>query len=143
MLGPVVGGSANGKANHVRHLHRVALGAEGKAHALERAEQVEVALGAHGVEHLIAREIVDLDDEPGAQIAKFLRQAAKPSPARTSSSTGEGAFIRPHASGSDTMPAMTGLVERFAPGVPIDPCGRMQKLWANGAGDPCQQNHWR
>jgi hypothetical protein len=77
VLGPVIEDRPAVEPDHVRHLHRVALGAERQAHALEQAEQVEIALGTHGVEHLIAREIVDLDDQPGAQIAKFLRQTAK------------------------------------------------------------------
>ena len=109
VLGPVVENRPAVKPDHVRHLHRRALRAERQADALEQAEQVEFAFGAHLVEHLFAREIVDLDDDIGAQIAKSARQTAKTSPAMTSSSASEGAVIRRQASGSDAVSAMSIL----------------------------------
>ena len=74
------------------------------------------------VEHLIAREIVDLDDQTGAQDRETSSASGVNIAARAaSSSTSDGAFSRRQASGSDAISAMPGL-ERFAPGVPIDPC---------------------
>ena len=77
VLRPVIEDRPTIEPDHVGHLHRCAFGAERQADALEQAEQIEFALGAHLIEHLVAREVVDLDDEVGAQIAKSLRQMAK------------------------------------------------------------------
>src|SRR6478609_5172404 len=42
---------------------------------MKQAEQVELALRLHLVEHLIGREIVDTDDQARAQLAEGRRQA--------------------------------------------------------------------
>ena len=44
---------------------------------MKQPEQVEFAARFHAPEHVFAREIVDLDDNVGAQIAKFFRQMAE------------------------------------------------------------------
>src|SRR5271169_5350460 len=77
VLGPVIDDRAAIEPDHVGHLYRRAVGAERQANALEQAEQIELALGPHLIEHLIAWEIVDLDDKVRAQIAKFPWQMAK------------------------------------------------------------------
>jgi hypothetical protein len=77
VLGPVVEDRAPVEPDHVRHLHRSALRAERQADALEQAEQVEIALGAHVIEYLLARKIVDLNDEVFAEIAKSAGQMAE------------------------------------------------------------------
>ena len=76
VLGPVIKDRPPVEPDHVRHLDRVALGAERQADALKQAEQVELAFGAHMVEHLFGRKIVDLDDDIGAKVAETARQAA-------------------------------------------------------------------
>jgi hypothetical protein len=47
-----------------------------KPDALEKAHQVEFALGTQREHHLFGREFFDADDEIGAQPAKCRRQAA-------------------------------------------------------------------
>src|SRR5208282_578520 len=77
MLGPVIEDRAAIQPDHVGHLHRRAFDTERQTDALEQTEQIELALRVHFIEHLIAREIIDLNDEVGAQVAKFARQMAK------------------------------------------------------------------
>src|SRR5262245_3065361 len=54
-----------------------------QADALKQAEQVEFALRGHLVQNLVGREIVDADDHPLAELARFwagARRFRAPSP---------------------------------------------------------------
>ena len=56
---------------------RRAVGLERQADALEQAQQVELALDAHVVEHLVGRVVLDVDHHALALVAEVLRQAAE------------------------------------------------------------------
>src|SRR5712691_4333652 len=77
VFGPVVEHRAAIEKDHVGHLHRRAFVAERQADAVEQAEQVELALRLHLLEHLVAGEIVDPDDEVLAQRAEPRGQPAE------------------------------------------------------------------
>jgi hypothetical protein len=49
---------------------------------LEKAEQVEFGLCTHLIKHFVAREIVHLDDNVGAQVPEAARQAAENFPSK-------------------------------------------------------------
>ena len=77
VLGPVIQDRTAVEPDHVGHLSRYAFRTKRQADALEQAEQIELALRAQVVEHLVGRKILDPDDQILAQRAKSLRQAAK------------------------------------------------------------------
>src|SRR6185312_15214342 len=75
MLGPVIQDRPPVEPDHVGQSGDVAVALLRQADALKQAEQVELALGLHLVQHLVGRKIVDADDHALAQGAKRLRQA--------------------------------------------------------------------
>src|SRR5271166_200548 len=61
--------------DHVGHFARVAnRAALREAAPAKKTEEVELALGAHLVERLVVREVVDANDQPFAPVAKRLRE---------------------------------------------------------------------
>ena len=77
VVGPVIEDRPAIEPDHIRHLHRRAFAAERQADALEQAEQIELALGVHLLEHFVGRKIIDLNNQIDAQIAKPARQMPK------------------------------------------------------------------
>src|SRR5215471_7319237 len=77
VLGPIIENWTAIEPDHIRHLDRGAFRAERQPDALKQAEQVELGLRAHLIEHLVGREIVDPNDDIGGEIAKSLWQAGK------------------------------------------------------------------
>jgi hypothetical protein len=76
VLGPVIENGPAIKEDHVGERSRMShLLAMGEAHALEQAEQVELAFGLHVAEHVIVRKVLDPDDDVAGQIMKGFRQA--------------------------------------------------------------------
>lgn len=76
MLGPVIENGAPIEEDHVgQHPGMGELLALREAGALEQAEQIELALGLHVVQHVVFREILHPDDDIAGEIMKSLRQA--------------------------------------------------------------------
>src|SRR5581483_1396745 len=63
VLGPIVQDRPAVEPDHVGQPGDITGALEGQADALEQAEQVELALALHLVQHLVGRKIVDADDQ--------------------------------------------------------------------------------
>src|SRR3954462_5495002 len=73
MLRPVIEDRTPVEPDHVRHVCRRAFGAKWQPDTLKQAEDVELALQAHGVEGVVGGKIVDPDHQVSAQRAECLR----------------------------------------------------------------------
>src|SRR5262249_22488673 len=60
--------------DHVGHDLRARIRLKWKSDTLEKAKQIEFALGTHTVEDLVCRKIFNTDDEILTEIAKVLRK---------------------------------------------------------------------
>src|SRR5262245_56771675 len=74
VLGPIVEDRPAIEPDHVGHDLRSRIRLKRKSDALQKAEQVKVALGMHTLEHLVGRKILYTDDEILTQIAEMLRK---------------------------------------------------------------------
>ena len=76
VVGPVIENGPAIKEDHVGERSRMShLLAMGEAHAVEQAEQIELALGLHVVEHVVIRKVLDPDDDVAGELMKGFRQA--------------------------------------------------------------------
>src|ERR1700740_3269163 len=80
VIGPIIENWAAIEPDHIRHLDGGAFRTERQPNALKQAEQVELGLRAHLIEHIVGGEIVDPDDDLGGEIAKSLRKAPETAP---------------------------------------------------------------
>jgi hypothetical protein len=76
VLGPVIENGAPVEEDHIGQCAGMSeLLALREAGALEQAEQIELALCLHIVQHIVFREILYPDDDIAGEIMKILRQA--------------------------------------------------------------------
>src|ERR1700676_653132 len=90
VLGPIVQDRPAIQPDHVGQPRQIVVALMRQSNALEQAEQLELALGLHFVEHLIGGEIVDANDDPLAQLAKTVRKAFEHSTPHASPPGGAG-----------------------------------------------------
>ena len=76
VLGPIIEDGPAIEEDHVGKRSRMGqLLAMREAHALEKAEQIEFALGLHLVEHVVVGKVLDPDDDIAGRDRERLRQA--------------------------------------------------------------------